>query len=403
MILVWVFAGVIALCASLVTAELASAYPHSGGPYNYIREAFGRLAAFLFGWMKLLILSATGMAGIAIVCAEYTLRAIGQYHSDGNNPSVRYLASAALAFLGFTNYVGLKWSSLVQNITTVLKVGGLMLVVTLALVLALPHAEGHFTASPADGFRLGAFGIAIISAQWAYSGSDNIGAVAGEVGDPKKHIAKSIWFAMLIIIAVYVLANVAYLAVLSPAQMAKSPLVAADIAEYSMGRAGLVFIAATVAVSTFGALNGGLLIHPRTFYAMARDGMFFPAFGRAHPKFETPHLAVAFVTIASITLVNIGDFEGLTGLNIIGNMPFAILAVLSLFVLRIKGDQYQPTYRVPLFPLIPIIALLLTIWLFITAARDETAQKSVWIGLGMMALGAIVYIVFGLNQKRRTV
>ncbi|HEY7877537.1 MAG TPA: amino acid permease, partial [Gemmatimonadaceae bacterium] len=269
----WVTGGVFALCGALTLAELAGAFPRTGGLYVFLREAWGRLPAFLFGWAELLIIRAAALGAISTTFAEYFLRVLGYNTTVAPYDAyVHYVAAVAIALTATFNYVGLRWGSLVQNVTTIAKYGGLLFIVLLALALGLPHTGGYFTpAVPQGSFTLSAFGLALVSVLWAYDGWEDVTFVGGEVANPRRNLPMGIIIGTLAVIAIYALANIAYLAVLPVGQISRSPLVAADVAEKIMGAPGVVFVALTVMISAFGTLNGSILTAPRIFFAMADD------------------------------------------------------------------------------------------------------------------------------------
>ncbi|HEX6814916.1 MAG TPA: amino acid permease, partial [Gemmatimonadaceae bacterium] len=295
LILVWVTGGCFALCGALTLAEIAGALPATGGIYVFLREAWGRLPAFLFGWAELAIIRAAALGAISTTFAEYLLRVLG--HNPAVAPYdayVHYIAAVAIAVTATFNYVGLRWGSLVQNLTTVAKYGGLLFIVLLALALGLPHTGGHFTpAFPSGSISVSAFGLALVSVLWAYDGWEDVTFVAGEVRDPRRNLPRGIIIGTLAVIAIYALANLAYLAVLPVDQIASSPLVAADVAARVVGPAGVVFVAITVMLSAFGTLNGSILTAPRIFFAMADDGLFIRKVASVHPRYHTPYVSIA--------------------------------------------------------------------------------------------------------------
>src|SRR5450759_785982 len=241
---VWVTGGLFALCGALTLAEVASVFPRTGGVYVFIRESWGRLPAFLFGWSELLIIRAASLGAISTTFSEYLLRVLG--HDPRVEPYsryVHYIAAAAILMTATFNYVGIRWGSLVQNVTTLAKTGALLLIIILALVIGLPQTGGHFTpAVPQGGFSLGRFGLALVSVLWVYDGWADVSFVGGEVKDPERNLPRVLIYGTLIIIALYLLANVAYLAVLPVEEIRHSKLVAADVAYRLMGSAGVAFV-----------------------------------------------------------------------------------------------------------------------------------------------------------------
>src|SRR5687768_1604112 len=270
---IWILGGLFALCGALSLAELASEVPRTGGFYAFLREGWGKIPAFLFGWGQLTIVRAASLGAIAITFAEYFVRVIGF------DPAVapydqyaKYIAALAIAVTAMFNIIGVKWGATVINLTTIAKFGGLAFIVVLALAVGWPQTGGHFTPLVPEGsVQVGAFGLALISVLWAYDGWADVSYVAGEVKDPRRNVPRALIFGTLGVIVVYLLANIAYLSVFSIDTIKGSQLVAADVAEVLMGGWGVLFVSITVMVSTFGTLNGTMMTSPRIFFAMADD------------------------------------------------------------------------------------------------------------------------------------
>src|SRR5256714_3064694 len=255
---IWLTGGLFVLCGALTLAEVAGAFPRTGGVYVFIRESWGRLPAFLFGWSELVIIRAAALGAISTTFSEYLLRVLG--HDPRVAPYARYvhyIAAVAIVLTATFNYVGIKWGSLVQNITTLAKPGALLLIILLALAIGLPQTGGHFTpAIPAGSFSFARFGLALVSVLWVYDGWADVSFVGGEVKDPAKNLPRVLIYGTLIIIGLYLLANVAYLAVLPVEEIRHSKLVAADVADKLIGPVGVAFVSVAAMISTFGTLNG---------------------------------------------------------------------------------------------------------------------------------------------------
>jgi amino acid transporter len=396
LMMVWVAGGVVALCGALTLAEIAGVHPKTGGLYVYIREAWGRMPAFLFGWSEFVVIRAASMGAVSLTFAEYALRV------QGYNPAVapysdysHYLAAAAIALTSSFNILGVRWGSLVQNVTTLAKYGGLAFIIILAFAIGLPKTGGHFTpAVPTGSFAMGAFGLALVSALWAFDGWADLSFVGGEVKDPQKTLPKALIIGTLAVVVIYLLANLAYLSVFSVAQIAASPLVAADVAKVLVGDWGVSFVAITVMLSTFGTLNGTLLTAPRIFFAMADDGLFFRALAKVHPKYETPYVAIITCAVLGIIFVLLRSFEQLADAFVTAIVPFYALGVASVYVLRRKAG-YQPPFRTPGYPFVPALFIASSVFLIANALWDQSSR---WATIGVF--GAILagipvyYLVF---------
>lgn len=389
---IWVVGGIFALCGALTLAEVAGAFPQTGGIYAFIREAWGRLPAFLFGWAELIIIRAAALGAISTTFSEYFIRVLG------NDPAVapygsyvHYVAAAAILLLAAFNYVGMKWGSLVQNLTTLAKTGALLIIIILAFAIGLPETGGHFTpAAPAGSFTFARFGLALVSVLWVYDGWADVSFVAGEVKDPERNLPRVLIYGTLTIIGLYMLANLAYLAVLPVEEIRQSKLVAADAAEKLMGAVGVAFVSVAVMVSTFGTLNGSVMTGARILFAMAADGLLFKPVATVHKKFQTPSVAIALEAGLGVLFVLLGTFEQLADAFVTAIVPFYALAVGSVFVLRRRPD-YRPPFRVPGYPVVPAIFIIATILLLGNAIADPTSRAPTLAVLGVILVGIPVY------------
>lgn len=397
---VWVTGGLFALCGALTLAEAAGAFPQTGGVYVYIREAWGRLPAFLFGWSELVMIRAAALGAISTTFAEYSVRVMG--HDPGVAPYsgyVHYIAAAAIIVTAVFNYVGVRTAGTVQNITTLAKVGGLLAIIALAFAVGLPQTGGHYTPiAPTGSFSIAPFGLALVSVLWVYDGWADVSFVAGEVENPRKNLPRILILGTCGIIVIYLLANLAYLAVMPVEEMRHSKLVAADVAQRLVGTAGVAFVAVVVMISTFGGLNGTMFTGPRILFAMADDGMLFRILARVHPRFKTPSVAISFVATIAAIFVLAGTFEQLADAFVTAIVPFYALAVASVFAFRRRGD-YNPSFRVPLYPVVPALFIVSTIMLLGNAIVDPGSR---WATLGV--LGGIVagVPVYYMTVGRRT-
>jgi basic amino acid/polyamine antiporter, APA family len=383
---VWVTGGLFALCGALTLAEAAGAFPQTGGVYVYIREAWGRLPAFLFGWSELVMIRAAALGAISTTFAEYAVRVMG--NDPGVAPYsgyVHYIAAVAIIVTAGFNYVGVRTAGTVQNITTLAKVGGLLAIIALAFALGLPQSGGHYTpVAPAGSFSIAPFGLALVSVLWVYDGWADVSFVAGEVKNPKKNLPRILIIGTCGIIVIYLLANLAYLAVMPVDEMRHSKLVAADVAQQLVGPAGVAFVSLVVMISTFGGLNGSMFTGPRILFAMADDGMLFRVLARVHPRFRTPSVAISFVALMAAIFVLLGTFEQLADAFVTAIVPFYALAVASVFAFRRRSD-YNPPFRVPFYPVVPALFIVSTVMLLGNAIVDPGSR---WATLGV--LGGIV-------------
>lgn len=396
LLLIWILGGLFALCGALTVAELASEVPKTGGFYAFLREGWGKLPAFLFGWGQLTIVRAASLGAIAITFAEYFVRVIG--FDPGIAPYDRYaqyIAAAAIALTAGFNIVGVKWGSTVINITTIAKFGGLAFIVVLALAIGWPQTGGHFTPMVPEGsVQFGAFGLALVSVLWAYDGWADVSYVAGEVTDPRRNLPRAIIGGTVAVMTIYVLANLGYMAVLPIEEIRTSRLVAADVAERIIGRPGVVLVSTTVMISTFGTLSAVLLTSPRVLFAMADDGMLFAPIAKVHPKYQTPYVAIGLVATLGLIFVLLLRFEKLADTFVIAMIPFYALGVAAVYRLR-RRPGYSPGFRTPGYPVVPALFIASVIYLLLNALMDPSSR---W-----WAIGIFVVLLAGIPVFHLTV
>jgi len=389
---IWVTGGIFALCGALTLAEVAGAFPRTGGVYVFIREAWGRLPAFLFGWAELVLIRAAALGAISTTFSEYFIRVLGYDPRVAPYSNyVHYVAAVAILLTATFNYVGIKWGALVQNVTTLAKTGAVVVIIVLAFVIGLPRTGGYFTpAIPEGSFTIARFGLALVSVLWVYDGWADVSFVGGEVKDPEKNLPRVLIAGTLIIIALYLLANVAYLAVLPVEEIRHSKLVAADVADKLVGAAGVAFVSVAVMISTFGTLNGSVMTGSRVLFAMAADGLLFKPVAIVDKRFQTPSVAIALEAGLGVVFVLLGTFEQLADTFVTAIVPFYALAVASVFVLRRRPD-FRPPFRVPGYPVVPAIFIVATILLLGNAIIDPTSRIPTLAVLGVILLGIPIF------------
>ena len=391
---VWIAGGIVAMCGALTLAEVAAAFPDTGGIFVFIRKSWGRLPAFLFGWAELAIIRAAAVGAIATTFAEYLLRVLGYDPSVAPYDGwVHYVAALAIAAIAGLNYVGVRWGSLVQNVTTVAKYFGLLFIVIAAIVIGIPKTGGHFTpVMPPGSFSIAPFGLALVSVLWAYDGWADLAFISGEVKDPARNLPRALIFGTLAVIAIYLLANIAYLGVMPVEEIRHSKLVAADVALRLIGPIGVTFISLTVMLSTLGTLNGSILTNPRVFFAMAADGLLFRKIAEVHPRFKTPSVAIALTAVLGIIFVLLRTFEQLADSFVTAILPFYALGVASIFVFRRRSAaDYSPPFRAPFYPVAPMLFVLATVYLLANALIDPSSRWPTLAIFGVILAGIPVY------------
>jgi basic amino acid/polyamine antiporter, APA family len=397
MLALWAVGGLFALCGTLTLAEVGSAIPRTGGVYAYLREGWGRLTGFLFGWSEFVVIRAAALGAISMTFAEYFLRVLGYNPAELPYSDWRhYIAALAIALTSAFNIAGIRYGAIVQILTTIAKYGGLLFIVLLAFVLGggTGVAEGAAAvctpATPRSPLAIGGFGLALISVLWAFDGWADLTFIGGEVREPRRNLPRALIIGSVLVAVIYLLANLAYLNVLTYDEIRCSPLVAAEVAERLIGRAGVGFVAATVMLSTFGTLNASLLTAPRIFFAMADDGLFFRKVASVHPRFETPWIAIGMSALLGIGWVLVRTFEQLADAFVTAIIPFYALAVAAVFVLR-RRSTYDPSFRVPGYPVVPALFVLATLFILGNALWDPTSRGPTLVTLGLVVLGVPVY------------
>ena len=376
MIGLWVAGGAITLCGALSLAEIAAALPETGGIYAYLREAWGRRAAFLFGWSELVLIRASALGGIAVVFGEYLLRSFG-IDPSSHVLVARGLSAAAIVFAAAVNVRGATLGALIVGVATWAKFGALALLVLASFTLGASHgaSAGHLTAPSAGPLAVGSIGLALVSVLWAYDGWADLSFASGEVKDPARNLPRAIILGTLALIAIYVLTNLAYLYVLPIEAVARSPLVAADTMMALFGRAGVVLVSVFVMISSFSSLNGSMLASPRVFFAMADDGLLFQAIAKVHPRYQTPYVAIILAAILGVALVMSRSFERLTDTFVLAIWPFYALGVAAIYRLRASRPDLPRPYRAIGYPVVPAIFIASVAAFVINSLMNDTTNS----------------------------
>jgi len=371
-LLLWALGGFFSLCGALTLAELAGALPHTGGVFVYLREGWGRLPAFLFGWSELTIIRASALGAVATVFAEYFLRLVGK-----ESPSaVHYVAAGAILLVAVFNIIGIKLGALVQNLTTGAKYGALVILVLAAFLIGAnnPAPAPTRTGEVPNETSLVMFGLAFISLLWVYDGWADVTFLSGEVKRPERNLPLTIIGGTLAVIAIYLLANFAYLHLLDVRQIAGSKLVAADTAYRIIGETGVKLVSIAVMISAFGTLNGSMMTGPRIFFAMADDGLFFKKIASVHPRFKTPYVAISLAAALAVVFVLVRTFEQLADAFVLAIWPFYAGGAAAVFALRRKRPDLPRAYRTWGYPVTPILFILAVILLIGNALVEDLAH-----------------------------
>jgi APA family basic amino acid/polyamine antiporter len=381
---VWALGGGIALIGALVFAELGGRRPLSGGGYVYLREAYGRLPAFLYGWTLMLVIATGAIAAVAVTFASYTTSALGW------SPTLRTpLAVGAIAVLSLVNCAGVKPGAATQNLFTLLKLGALAGLILAGLSRAgVAHASEPLPQLSGASLAL-AVGAGLVPVLFAFGGWQQTNFVAEELVDARRTLPRALLLGVILVIAVYLLANVAYLRTLGITALARSSAPAGDTMQLLLGPAGAVLIAAGIAVSTFGFLSLVILVTPRVYRAMASDGLFFPSLARLHPRYGTPVAAILLQGAWAILLTLTGTYGALLDYVVFGDWIFFGMTASTLFYFRRmdRRGATEPTesFRMPAYPAGPIIFLLAAVYV-VTGSIASNPGNAIK-GSGLIALG----------------
>jgi APA family basic amino acid/polyamine antiporter len=438
--LAWILMGLLALLGAISLAEVAVLFPRAGGNYVFLREGYGRLAGFLWGWVEFLIIRSASLAALATIFAESlsdmlrnrafqeTLRL-----SLGNEPlgfwPQRWLTVAVILGLAIVNVLGVRWGGLLQLFITLIKVGSLVGIAILPFLVAgltgpgspvpRPRVENLSPWWPSwDQLEFAKIGAALVAVLWAYHGWMNFAPVAEEIRNPNRNIPISVICGVLIVIAVYLGANLGYYLIIPQSEMAqiKQTSVATEFSMRLLGPIGAAAASAAVMCSVFGALNGNLLVGPRLLYAMGQDGLAPRSLAEVHPRFRTPALAILVLAVWSVLLVLAGAlltvyrlpvldvgfrsfdlnlpsgkplFDVMTDFAMFGAIIFETLAVTTIFVFRRRLPQAERPYRCPGYPIVPLLYLVLPAFILTNMFRNQPTESVA--GMGFMGIGAVIY------------
>ena len=392
MLLVWVLGGLVTLTGALSIAEMAAAFPRSGGIFAYILESEGRFWAFLYGWSELTVIRASAIGGIASIFAKY----LGQFVTLTSQQE-RYVAAATIVVIALLNYVGLSYASVLMNFTTILKYGAL---VGLGLFAFTAGTHAAPSAPSAVVVTASAILTALVPVMWTYDGWSNLSFIGGEVKDPGRNMPRALIIGTSAIVVIYLIVNAAYLYLLPVSAIASAERVAATAAMQipMFGAAGAAIIAGIVMVSCFGSVNGSMMTGPRVFFAMSDRGLLFPLVARVSPRFKTPSVAIWLATALAVTYVLQNSFAQLADRFVLGTWPFYALAVAGVFILRRKRPDLPRPYRTWGYPVTPALFLLASVGMMANAII--TNPKDNGVTFSIILAGIPAYFLWRIWEKR---
>lgn len=396
MLAVWIVGGVLSFFGALSLSELGAAFPQAGGMYVYLREAYGPLLAFLFGWTLFLVIDAGSMATLAVAFSSKYLPQFFRLSLW----ETKIIAVLLIFVLAAINYLGVKWGAFVQNLLTVIKLAGLVGVIAVVFIFAKGSASHFYIPSlrfSSSGF-VGQFGVALVAALWALKGWEVATFSAGEVRNPEKNLPLGIFIGTLLVILLYLGANLAYLYAFSAGELAKSGRIASDAMNFAIGPAGASIIALMILFSISGACNGHLLTGPRVYFAMARDKLFFKKVAEVHPRFLTPHFSIMAVSLWSALLCLSGTFEQLFTYVVFGLWIFFGLTVGAVLILRKKMPNLPRPYKTWGYPITPVLFILAALLISVNTLINKFWNS--FAGFAIIVLGVPAYLYWRRKAER---
>jgi APA family basic amino acid/polyamine antiporter len=411
--LVWVLGGAISLCACAAFAELGSMFPDSGGQYIYLREAYGDLVAFLYGWMLFAVANGGTIAALSVASAAYMgniVPAISQQHVIFTAVGIAFTRTHAvglvlIAILTVVNVFGLRWGALLNNISTWTKFTAMAGFVVLGLAIGKGHWS-NFTAHAPGGLSMGlspgqlisALGVGLIAVFWAYDGWVYITWVAGEVKEPRRNVPLAMVFGVLAVGAIYLAMNMTYVYALPLSEVAKHETIAHATAATLFSPDAAIWLSAMIAISCFSAAAAGTLCGSRVYLAMAQDGVFFKRMAVIHPKWRTPAFSLIGQGIWAAVLTMSGRYDQLYTYVIFGMVLSYTLTVIGLFILRWKRPDAPRPYRCTGYPWLPGFYVLIGLaWTLNTIVTRPT--QAFW-GATIVLIGVPGYLYWKRKSRR---
>ncbi len=393
-LLAWGIGGVITLTGALTFAELGAMFPQAGGVYVYLKEAYGDLFGFLYGWVYLVVITSGANAALSIACAYYLA-----FLFPLNETGIKIVAILALVVVTFVNIFRIRAAEIFTNVFTGFKLVGIAALIGIGLFFGNVKFNLFEPAMKTEtGSLTGAFGLALIGVLWSYGGWQHASFVAGEARDARRNIPRAMIFGSIVVTAVYLLTNLAYLFLLPVGQIASSQSIAADAVSTLLPFGGAL-IAVLIAISTFGTLGIYTLSAPRIYYAMSKDGLFFKKLAWVHPKFRTPIYAILVQSAWAVVLLLFwGTFEDLITYVVFTDWIFFGLTAAGVLVLRHKRKDLARPYKTFAYPVVPLIFIGIT-FLFVLNVLIAKPLHA-WAGLILIFVSLPIYYYFKRKKKK---
>ncbi len=389
---VWVAGGIFSILGALCYAELATAFPSAGGEYHFLKKAFGDSLAFLYGWARMTVIVSGSIAVFAYLFGDYMSRV---WNLGAHSSAI--WAALVVGTLTIVNYAGIREGKVVQNIFTVLEVGGLVLIVVAGLLLAPEPAPAVVTAAGSGPWYMGAgVGSAMVFVLFTYGGWNDAAYISAEVRDRERNMARALLFSIGIVTVLYVLVNLAYLKGLGYSAMARSDAVAADLLKVVWGSTGEKVISIMIAIAALTSVNGSMIVGARSNYALGRDWQLLGYLGRWDEVSGSPRNALVVQGVIALGLVALGavfnaGFKGLVEYSLPVFWGFFLLVGVALFVLRVREPDAPRSFRVPGYPVVPAIFVLMCGYLLYSSLAYH--GKHALVGVAVLAIGAVILLI----------
>ncbi|HSD31359.1 MAG TPA: amino acid permease [Gemmatimonadales bacterium] len=386
---VWIVGGLVSLLGALCIAELAAAYPEAGGQFAYLREAYGPVWGYLYGWGSSLIINPASVAAISVGFARYLAEFVPL---DGTG--IKLVAVGSTVALTVLNCLGVRLGAMTQNVLTFIKVAIVAALIVAAFALPGGSVSNLTPVWPQGGLGqfVGPFGVAMVAVLWAYDGWIESTYVGSEITNPGRNLPRSIVLSTVVAITLYTLVMISFTYVLSASRMAASDRVAADAARVVLGAGGATLVAVAILVSTLGANNGIVLTAARIPYAMARGGLFFRWAGRVNPRFDTPVAALLAQGVVAIVLTASGTYEQLYTYVVFASWLFYAMSCAAVIWLRRKAPQVARPYRAWGYPVTPLVFVAFACYVMVSTIVQSPRDSAV--GVLLIAAGLPLYFYF---------
>lgn len=409
---VWIFGGLLTLFGALTYAELSAAMPAAGGEYVYLNAAYGPFFGFIYGWTQTWVAKPASIATLgtafftylgtfipSLSVVLYTIHLpIGPHGGPLEIRTGQLAAIAVILFLAGVNYLGVRVGGGVQVVVTIVKVALIAGVIAAGLFLGKGTTANLHTSMTADPGGISGFFVALVAALWAYDGWNNAGMLGSEIEHPQKNLPRALIIGTLSIIGIYLLANTAYFYVLTSSEVGSSERVAADAMRRVLGSPGGAIVSVAAMISIFAAINGSILSGSRVPYAMARDGYFFKPLAVVHPRFQTPANSILVLGFWSSLVLLSGQYQQLYTLVIFPSWILYGMAAAAVIVLRRKRPDMERPFRVPGYPVVPILFVLVAVALLYSTLQSSPRESG--IGLGLILAGLPFYFYWRGRLKK---